>query len=102
MTITEQEEADNLLQNAVNDGQAEDGNLEDGENTSGDESQNSENTGNGEVEEAQDSESKAPFYVVDPETGELVDAVTGEPAEMQYNVEATETSSDVEENNTSQ
>lgn len=102
MTITEQEEADNLLQNAVNNGQAEDGNLEDGENTSGDESQNSENTGNGEVEEAQDSESKAPFYVVDPETGELVDAVTGEPAEMQYNVEATETPGNGEENNTSQ
>ncbi len=25
-----------------------------------------------------------PFYVVDPDTGELVDPVTGEPAEMNH------------------
>lgn len=28
-----------------------------------------------------------PFYIVDPDTGELIDPVTGEKAEMDYSIE---------------
>ena len=41
-------------------------------------------TGDGN-DDAQDS--GKPAYIVDPDTGELVDAVTGEKAEMDYNMD---------------
>lgn len=77
MTIAEQEEVDNLLGNIVQDDtpDAEDENGEDG--------------GDGEEGNGEDPEDGggAPFYVVDPVTGDLVDAVTGEKAEMNYGIE---------------
>ncbi len=76
MTIAEQEEINNILGNIVQENNSEtQGEGEEGEDTPEDEEDDNEEEGNGE-----------PFYVVDPETGELVDPVTGEKAEMNYSV----------------
>lgn len=81
MTIAEQEEADNLLGNIVASENNQGDDNPDGENQDG-ESQD----GEGDHESGEDVGGK-PFYVVDPETGELVDPVTGEKAEMNYHYE---------------
>ena len=74
MTIAEQEELDNLLGGAVQ-------NPEEQENQ-GDNPD--ENNSEGESGENEGAINNSPIYGVDPETGELVDLVTGEPAEMDY------------------
>ena len=74
MTIAEQEELDNLLGGAVQ-------NPEEQENQ-GDNPD--ENNSEGESGDNEGAINNSPIYGVDPETGELVDLVTGEPAEMDY------------------
>ena len=74
MTIAEQEEAENLLGNIVP--KEED----DEEDESGEDAQSADASETGAVE-------VKPFYVVDPDTGELIDPDTGEKAEMNYNYE---------------
>lgn len=76
MTIAEQEELDNLLGGAVQ-------NPEEQENQ-GDNPD--ENNSEGESGDNEGAINNSPIYGVDPETGELVDLVTGEPAEMDYGV----------------
>lgn len=87
MTIAEQEELDNLLGNVVQ-GEISDG--ENGEDTAGGteagDGQNGE-TGEGSTSGEGASGSGSPFYVVDPDTGELIDPATGEKAEMDYSME---------------
>lgn len=82
MTITEKEEVANVLGSIVQDDAAEN----EGENTEGEDGGNS---GDGENPAGEDTEEESgvPFYVVDPDTGELIDAVTGEKAEMDFSME---------------
>ncbi len=91
MTITEQEEADNLLENIVA-GE----NKETGDGDGSDTGENQDGSGNGgsadESGDNQDHENPddgtgKPSYVVDPNTGELVNPDTGEPAELNYSYE---------------
>lgn len=84
MTITEQEEADNLLGNIVAGENKDNENDDDSENAGNDNDNNGEN---GADAQNPDSDSGKPTYVVDPNTGELVNPDTGEPAEMNYNYE---------------
>ena len=89
MTIAEQEEVDNILGNIVQSdpAQGEDGeNGENGENGEGAEagSEGENNTG-GAAGEGQSG--NGPLYVIDPDTGELIDPVTGEKAQMDYGME---------------
>lgn len=91
MTIAEQEEADNLLGNIVasesNQGDdTPDGENQDDENPDGENQDGENQDGEGDHEAGEDADGK-PFYVVDPQTGELVDPVTGEKAEMDYHYE---------------
>ncbi|MDE7268743.1 MAG: peptidoglycan glycosyltransferase [Lachnospiraceae bacterium] len=74
MTIAEQEEAENLLGNIV---PKEEDNEED---ESGEEAQSADSGETGAVE-------VKPFYVVDPDTGELIDPDTGEKAQLNYGYE---------------
>lgn len=110
MTIAEQEEVDNILGNMVQDDTSDQGtgeNGEAGENGNGGETGeggNSDPAGGGNGEAGQPGESGeggneepsgggsgqgsgTPFYVVDPDTGELIDPATGEKAEMDNNSE---------------
>ncbi len=87
MTIAEQEEADRLLGNIVQGGTADGEGAGSGDGEAGDaaggengDTEGAENGGSGEG----GSGTVNPFYVVDPDTGELVDPVTGEPAEMNH------------------
>lgn len=97
MTIAEQAEVDNILGNIVQgDASGEEngeGSGETGEgSTSGDAgegtggSTSGEGTGGGTPESGGQS-GGSPFYVVDPDTGELIDPATGEKAEMDYGSE---------------
>lgn len=91
MTITEQEEADNLLGNIIagenkdkENGGAEQGGNNDGNAGNGDGSRN----GDGTASQNPDGDSGGkPTYIVDPNTGELVNPDTGEPAEITYSYE---------------
>lgn len=93
MTITEQEEADNLLGNIIagenkdkdkENGGAEQGGNNDGNAGNGDGSMN----GDGTASQNPDGDSGGkPTYIVDPNTGELVNPDTGEPAEITYSYE---------------
>lgn len=74
MTIAEQEEVDNILGSIVQDDTAEDG---EGEGDPQDEGQG----------DAAEPAGGSPFYVVDPDTGDLVNPVTGEAAPMNYGME---------------
>lgn len=78
MTIAEQEEVENVLGNIVQ----EDGKEED-ENTEGENSEDEDD----DASEGAEGEKGVPAYVVDPDTGELINAVTGEPADMNYGIE---------------
>ena len=82
MTIAEQEEVANVLGNMVqsdtDEGEGENAEGEDGENNEDGEASSGEST---------EPESGVPFYVVDPDTGELIDAVTGERAELNFDTE---------------
>ncbi len=100
MTIAEQEEVDNLLGNIVQGDapEGEGGENGDGEAGDGANGENGDAAGDGDGGSGQPGESGDggssgasggagavnPFYVVDPDTGELVDPVTGEPAEMNH------------------
>lgn len=82
MTIAEQEEVANVLGNIVQSDTAEG----EGENAEGEDGENNEDGEDSEGENTE-KESGVPFYVVDPETGELIDAVTGEKAQMDFSTE---------------
>ena len=91
MTIAEQEEADRLLGNIVQGGTTDGEGAESGDGEAG--AGDAVGGENGDAAGAEDeaggsgdggSGTVNPFYVVDPDTGELVDPVTGEPAEMNY------------------
>ncbi len=93
MTITEQEEADNLLGNIIaeenkdneddgENGDGENGDVEDGDKKD-DEGQENGDAENGGSDE--DAGTGKPRYIVDPDTGELIDSETGEKAELNYN-----------------
>ena len=89
MTIVEQEEAENLLGNLVGGTNKEDGNGDgsaDGKDGNGEGGEDGGNGENGDGENPDDDSGK-PFYVVDPNTGELINPDTGEPAEMNYSYE---------------
>ncbi len=83
MTIAEQEEVDKLLGNIVqgntpeNEGGDSDATGEEGEGQEG----------QGEADGDTPEEDKKPSYIVDPDTGELVDPVTGEKAEMDFSTD---------------
>lgn len=102
MTIAEQEQVDNILGNIVQpDTPAAEGNGGDtGENSEGSEnggaSENGEGSENGENAGEEDNK---PAYVVDPDTGELIDAVTGEPAQMDYHFDGDDTGANTENTN---
>ena len=85
MTIAEQEEIDRLLGGVVQEEtpQDEDGNTPEGEQApnEGNNSPSGEESGG------------TPAYVVDPDTGELVNPITGEKAQMDYNIEGEDDSS---------
>lgn len=89
MTIAEQEEIDNLLGTIVQ-GDTSEKEGENGDSPSDDASKDT--TGEGGQEDGnpgnEDGEdSKKPSYIVDPETGELVDPVSGKKAEMDYGID---------------
>lgn len=94
MTIAEQEEVDNILGNIVQksdtseeNGEGENGDIAGaGDGEGGQPDENGEG-GSGETSGESGQGSGKPFYVVDPDTGELVDPVTGEKAEMNYDFE---------------
>lgn len=81
MTIAEQEEVDKLLGNIVQ-GNPEPENEGGDSEAPGGEGQGQE--GQGEADGDAPEEDKKPSYIVDPDTGELVDPVTGKKAEMDY------------------
>lgn len=83
MTIAEQEEVDKLLGNIVQ-GNSEPEN--ENENEGGD-SEAPGGEGQGEADGDAPEEDKKPSYIVDPDTGELVDPVTGKKAEMDYSTD---------------
>lgn len=85
MTIAEQEEVDNILGNIVQGAASGEENAE-GESGDTADGENGED-GNGEPSGESGQGGGRPFYVVDPDTGELVDPVTGEKAEMDYSYE---------------
>lgn len=86
MTIAEQEEVQNALTNSVQDNTQniitdEEGNpISDADSAEG----NAENVEQNNSESSSEDGANTPFYVVDPETGELVNPDTGEPAQMDY------------------
>jgi len=84
MTIAEQEEIDRLLGGVVQGEtpEGEDGNTPEGDSAEGQQAPNGEDNNPSEGEG-----SGAPAYVVDPDTGELVNPVTGEKAQMDYSTE---------------
>lgn len=104
MTIAEQEEVNNILGNIVQDDASDQGTGENGEGGEAGEAGNGDSAGGGDGEAGQPGESGeggneepsgggsgqgsgTPFYVVDPDTGELIDPATGEKAEMDNNAE---------------
>lgn len=84
MTIAEQEEVDKLLGNIVQ-GNPEPENEGGDSEAPGGEGQGQE--GQGEADGDAPEEDKKPSYIVDPDTGELVDPVTGKKAEMDYSTD---------------
>ena len=85
MTIAEQEEIDRLLGGVVQEEtpQDEDGNTPEGEQAP--------NEGNNNL--SGEESGGTPAYVVAPDTGELVNPITGEKAQMDYNIEGEDDSS---------
>lgn len=81
MTIAEQEEVDKLLGNIVQ------GNSEPENENEGGDSEAPGGEGQGEADGDAPEEDKKPSYIVDPDTGELVDPVTGKKAEMDYSTD---------------
>lgn len=89
MTIAEQEEVDNLLGNVLQEESSAADESRDGENAEGEDAQGEPAEGeSGASEESASQEGGGvPFYVVDPNTGELVNPDTGEPAEVNNSYE---------------
>lgn len=98
MTIAEQEEVDNILGNIVQDENSgnEGGNGEPAQDGGSGEAGGPDNKSAEESKEEDKGENKndaatpgndKPSYIVDPDTGELIDAVTGEKAQMDYSLE---------------
>lgn len=107
MTIAEQEEVDNILGNMVQDDTSDQETGENGEGAENGEGGNGDPAGTENGETGQSGESKEggseqpsgggdsqgngiPFYVVDPDTGELINPATGEKAEMDNSSEDSE------------
>ena len=100
MTIAEQEEIDNLLQNTVvtetandeNNDNSENG--ENSENNGEEDPENVENTaddGNEQQPGEDENAGGTPRYTIDLNTGELIDAQTGEPAQIQSSFDNSDT-----------
>ena len=77
MTIAEQAEVDSILGSIVQ--------ADTPEGDGGDASEDGQEGDNGEA--VNGDTSKKPFYIVDPDTGELMDPTTGEKAQMDYSME---------------
>ena len=101
MTIAEQAEVDAMLTNSI---QTPSTTTEDG-TASGDDTATGDDTTTGDNATAGDDTAQSPdgqdnagssTYVVDPDTGELIDPATGQPAEMDYGVEGDDTSQDTQ------
>lgn len=90
MTIAEQEEIDRLLGSVVQGEtpEGEDGNTPEGDSAEGQQAPNGENDNPAEGEGG-----GAPTYVVDPDTGELINPDTGEKAPMDYSTEDSDNNS---------
>ena len=105
MTIAEQAEVDAMLTNSI---QTPSTTTEDGA-ASGDDTATGDDTTTGDNATAGDDTAQSPdgqdnagssTYVVDPDTGELIDPATGQPAEMDYGIEGDDTSQDTQNPNT--
>lgn len=101
MTIAEQAEVDAMLANSI---QTPSTTTEDG-TASGDDTATGDDTTTGDNATAGDDTAQSPdgqdnagssTYVVDPDTGELIDPATGQPAEMDYGIEGDDTSQDTQ------
>ena len=101
MTIAEQAEVDAMLTNSI---QTPSTTTEDGA-ASGDDTATGDDTTTGDNATAGDDTAQSPdgqdnagssTYVVDPDTGELIDPATGQPAEMDYGIEGDDTSQDTQ------
>ena len=101
MTIAEQAEVDAMLANSI---QTPSTTTEDGA-ASGDDTATGDDTTTGDNAAAGDDTAQSPdgqdnagssTYVVDPDTGELIDPATGQPAEMDYGIEGDDTSQDTQ------
>ncbi len=95
MTIAEQAEVDAMLANSI---QTPSTTTEDGA-ASGDDTATGDNaTAGDDTAQSQDGQDNAgsSTYVVDPDTGELIDPATGQPAEMDYGIEGDDTSQDTQ------
>lgn len=102
MTIAEQAEVDAMLTNSI---QTPSTTTEDGA-ASGDDTATGDDTTTGDNATAGDDTAQSPdgqdnagssTYVVDPDTGELIDPATGQPAEMDYGIEGDDTSQDTQD-----
>lgn len=105
MTIAEQAEVDAMLANSIQtpstttgDGTASGDDTAAGDDTAtGDDATTEGNAAAGDdTAQSQDGQDNAgsSTYVVDPNTGELIDPATGQPAEMDYGIEGDDTSQD--------
>ena len=105
MTIAEQAEVDAMLTNSIQtpstttgDGTASGDDTAAGDDTAtGDDATTEGNAAAGDdTAQSQDGQDNAgsSTYVVDPNTGELIDPATGQPAEMDYGIEGDDTSQD--------
>ena len=105
MTIAEQAEVDAMLTNSIQtpsttteDGAASGDDTAAGDDTAtGDDATTEGNAAAGDdTAQNQDGQDNAgsSTYVVDPNTGELIDPATGQPAEMDYGIEGDDTSQD--------
>ena len=111
MTIAEQAEVDAMLTNSIQtpstttgDGTTSGDDTAAGDDTAtGDDATTEGNAAAGDdTAQNQDGQDNAgsSTYVVDPNTGELIDPATGQPAEMDYGIEGDDTSQDTQDSDT--
>lgn len=101
MTIAEQAEVDAMLTNSIQTPSTttEDGAASGDDTATGDDTTTGDNaTAGDDTAQNQDGQDNAgsSTYVVDPDTGELIDPATGQPAEMDYGIEGDDTSQDTQ------
>lgn len=101
MTIAEQAEVDAMLANSIQTPSTttEDGTASGDDTATGDDTTTGDNaTAGDDTAQSQDGQDNAgsSTYVVDPDTGELIDPATGQPAEMDYGIEGDDTSQDTQ------